>query len=563
MAAFDFPAAPVVGDEFTANGITWQWNGEAWWMARFAAPPPPPSTIQIKRTPTDNNPPPNLSLKPGELAVEMGAPLRLWVGVPPAIDATGKKLLAFMGAGDPYVDITGDTMSGDLKILKVSPSLLLDRSGGGTGSNLIGMLAGVSRWVERLGDNTAESGGNAGSDYVLQGYTDAGAALATPILRGSRATNRLSVAGNPIAPLDIATKQYVDGGGAILSAPFEPGMAFSGLQINGNMEISQENQASSVAVAVNSTKYSCDVWMMNWAMGATATATTAQMPGGTCPGFPISMRLTTAAAATTPASEYAIMQQFYEGTRWNKLQWGKGAAAWPIRVSFWVFTDGVGPYPLTGTVNVRNAASNRSYCAEFQVTAQSVWEFKTVTIPGCPDGVWEIANNNNAANLNFVFAGGPSVRTAPNAWFAGSQFAGTNQSNFFAGVNHSVHITGVTVLPGTQIPTLASYPLVTRRHDQEFPNVQRWFRLFPWSVEGYSGAAQNRITAPHQFPAMRQPPTITRAQVGTHTNIRASDPANFVSVGANAEGEAQVSLESAAAGLVQAINFVERFSTRF
>lgn len=49
--------------------------------------------VYIKRTPTNNNPPADNSLSPGELFVEMGAPLRLWVGVSTSIIASGKKLL--------------------------------------------------------------------------------------------------------------------------------------------------------------------------------------------------------------------------------------------------------------------------------------------------------------------------------------------------------------------------------------------------------------------------------------------------------------------------------------
>lgn len=55
--------------------------------------------IQIKRTPTANNPPANNSLSQGELAVEMASsPPKLWVGVPTSIDASGQVLLA-SGAG--------------------------------------------------------------------------------------------------------------------------------------------------------------------------------------------------------------------------------------------------------------------------------------------------------------------------------------------------------------------------------------------------------------------------------------------------------------------------------
>jgi hypothetical protein len=53
--------------------------------------------VQIKRTATPNLAPSGLS--PGELAVEMGEPAKLWVGVPTAVDASGQKLLVDTSAG--------------------------------------------------------------------------------------------------------------------------------------------------------------------------------------------------------------------------------------------------------------------------------------------------------------------------------------------------------------------------------------------------------------------------------------------------------------------------------
>lgn len=51
------------------------------------------SRLQIKRTTTNNSPPADHSLLPGELAIEMGVPTRVWIGVPNSISPTGKKLL--------------------------------------------------------------------------------------------------------------------------------------------------------------------------------------------------------------------------------------------------------------------------------------------------------------------------------------------------------------------------------------------------------------------------------------------------------------------------------------
>jgi hypothetical protein len=51
-----------------------------------------PQKVLIKRTSTPNSPP--VGLSPGELAVEMGVPTRLWVGVPAAQDPSLRKLLS-------------------------------------------------------------------------------------------------------------------------------------------------------------------------------------------------------------------------------------------------------------------------------------------------------------------------------------------------------------------------------------------------------------------------------------------------------------------------------------
>jgi hypothetical protein len=72
-----------------------------------------PRIVQNFRTATANNPPANLSLLPGQLSVEMNDPMRLWVGVPTGLDATGRKLLFdasnIGGPGTTYIFGTGLT----------------------------------------------------------------------------------------------------------------------------------------------------------------------------------------------------------------------------------------------------------------------------------------------------------------------------------------------------------------------------------------------------------------------------------------------------------------------
>jgi hypothetical protein len=60
-----------------------------------------------------------------------------------------------------------------------------------------------------LGDQTAESGGNAGSDFVLEAHDDNGSLIGNA-LSFKRSTGLGTVIGDPTAALGIATKRYVD-----------------------------------------------------------------------------------------------------------------------------------------------------------------------------------------------------------------------------------------------------------------------------------------------------------------------------------------------------------------
>jgi hypothetical protein len=83
-----------------------------------------PIPIQIKRTTSVNTPP--SGLLPGELAVEMSAPTKLWVGVPSSIDPSSRVLLIDTSAAFNaynksesdirYVNTAGDNMTGVLSL---------------------------------------------------------------------------------------------------------------------------------------------------------------------------------------------------------------------------------------------------------------------------------------------------------------------------------------------------------------------------------------------------------------------------------------------------------------
>lgn len=123
MSDIDFPDAPAMNQEFTVGVTTYKWNGIGW---------------AVKDT-----------------------------------------------TASTYVNVSGDTMTGDLTIAKVNPVFTLNKT---AGANFIrGQTAGVNRWYINPGNGTAEGGTNAGSDFSLTRFADDGAQIDNPltILRSS------------------------------------------------------------------------------------------------------------------------------------------------------------------------------------------------------------------------------------------------------------------------------------------------------------------------------------------------------------------------------------------
>jgi hypothetical protein len=164
--------------------------------------------IKIKRTSTPNAPP--TALAPGELSVEMADPLRLWVGVPPELDATSKKLLIDKSIG--YLPLTGGDMTGPIYVEYAWPWIGLYATSGGSGFYL--GVNGKDRWGLESGPEEF------GTDFYISNYDDNGVYVGSTltIVRATgnvgigtdAPTYKLSVAG------DVSATNF-HGNGATLS----------------------------------------------------------------------------------------------------------------------------------------------------------------------------------------------------------------------------------------------------------------------------------------------------------------------------------------------------------
>jgi hypothetical protein len=116
------------------------------------------NVIQHFRTGTDNNPPPNNLLLDGELGIEQGTPMRVWVGVQPSLDPSGRKLLfdtsLIEGGLGEYLPLVGGTMLGPIAL--------------DTGASIISpsVTTGAAPPINILGGTTTELVSNTGGGVI-------------------------------------------------------------------------------------------------------------------------------------------------------------------------------------------------------------------------------------------------------------------------------------------------------------------------------------------------------------------------------------------------------------
>jgi len=355
-----------------------------------------------------------------------------------------------------FVNKTGDTMKDYLIIQGTNPTLYMDKTGASQSNMLKGGSASKDRWQVVLGDATAEAGSNVGSNFSISRMNDSGGYIDTPLL-----INRAS------GVADFSKKPTV--AGAAWAAPMDA-LAYSGLQINGSFEVSQEKGSASTSI----NDYVVDGWRHEKvgtlgiiaAQYAASPFTTAGL------GFPLSFAITVPTAQVSlGANDYCMMICAIEGYRIGRLSWGT-ANAQPITIAFWTAHNKTGVY----SVGLKNRSNNRSCAATYTQNVAGIPEYKVITFPGDTAGTWNTDNTTGIQVMFNVACGSSFIAPAANTWYAANYLAAPGQVNGVDSTSQAFRLAGVVVLPGIEAPSAARSPYIMRPYDQELVTCKRYYQ---------------------------------------------------------------------------------------
>ncbi|UTD28230.1 hypothetical protein [Bradyrhizobium sp. WD16] len=345
--------------------------------------------------------------------------------------------------------------------------------------------------------------------------------------------------------MSLTAAQQARGRSNLNAAPFDA-LAASGLQVNGAMEVSQENGAA----ARTTSGYVVDGWQIlsTGTMGFSA-AQVADAPSGFTNSIKVAI---TTAAAALGSGDYLIIAQPIEGFRTSRLGFGM-AAAQPISIGFWTKVHRAGTY----SGSVRNSASTRSYSFTFTQDVADAWEYKTVTLPGDTSGAWTGNTNGVGLWLSFAIACGTTFAGAAGAWASANYLAATGTTNGAGTLGDVFQITGVVVLPGTEVPAAARSALAMRSYDVELRLCERYLQFATTTTIGVylNGAGQTLYLSKSLLTEMRAGPTASQFTAPSYSNCS-------VTIGGTTVRDLRLDLTATAAGATYAIGGVYKLDAR-
>ena len=241
---------------------------------------------------------------------------------------------------------------------------------------------------------------------------------------------------------------------------------FKNRVINGAMRIDQRNLGASTTPAVDGV-FHIDRWQ-SYGTGAAPSKYSVQRNAGAVtppPGFDHYLGLTSLSAYPSAAGDYLSQSQYIEGNNIVDFAWGTSSAK-TVTLSFWVRSSLSGQFGGA----IQNAARNRSYPYIYTITSPNTWEYKTITIPGCPDGTWLTDNSIGCQVIFNIGVGTVYGSGTPGAWANANWWGSTGDTKITAVNGATWYITGVQLEVGS-----AATSFDYRNYGTELALCQRYF----------------------------------------------------------------------------------------
>jgi len=453
---FNFPSSPTVGQEFASGPVTYVWNGEGW---------------AIKTSPD----------------------------APVDGKVYGRKDAAWVEGGGGILVSDVETVGVPDKALwweSDTAILWLRYNDGGT-----------TQWVQ--------VGGSAGPQG-LQGPVGPAGPQGVQGAEGTPGATTVTVADTPPASAPDGTLywesdtgqlyvRYNDGTSTqwVIAAP-QPdfsalvtktevatqfqAFAADGMQINGGMEVDQENSGAAVAIGTGTVAKNVLDGFRVYKTGTSAF--TMQRVASSIAGYSNSLKLTVTTAQPALGSNDVRIEQMIEGYRFAKVQWGTSAAM-PVTVGFWAKASVAGTYLL----QIINDGDSVFVNSDFTIATANAAQWVTCTFAPDFGGTWK-KTNALGAKISFLVAHATASR------------------NIVATVGNTFEITGVVVLPGTHTITAERSRLLMRSYDQELMSCMRYYEIAYCAFRAYAGnihfGAHSAFTV-----AKRVVPTMTGIDIGS------------------------------------------------
>lgn len=281
---------------------------------------------------------------------------------------------------------------------------------------------------------------------------------------------------------------YIDGVWRIVESVSTQTAGTRNRIVNGGMQVSQEN---GITVVTANGAYPADQWSV--ASGGFTGITSAQVATADTPDgnpYGIYSQMGTGKGSLA-AGDYWIVTHNFEGLSVADLMWGT-ARAQSVILRFNILSNTTGTFGFS----LRNpTAYTRVYNGTFTISAASVWQTKTLLIPGDTTGVWV---KTSAIGINFVFnfASGTSYSIGPVGWQAGSGHGPAGTTNGAAANGNTFYLSDVGFYRdnGSGVPPFYEVPDYTEEEIRCMRYYEKVGMTMAAGVTSYNNTAFYKVT---------------------------------------------------------------------